>query len=238
MIKALIVEDDEVFADLLIKKIGAVDKDVEVVAVAPGYTQACEMILSIKPQLVLMDINMEGKTAFDILNALPLIDFEIIFITAYKDYAYEAFRYAAADYIVKPCHNDDLVRALNRVQEKLKRTKFLPEITKIPFATASGTLLVAADDIIHCDAHRNYTKIHMNNNEQLLVSKNLKEVQQQLPPRLFFRPHHSYLINLQHVMRVNKASGSSLVMSNKAQIPVSRAKKEELMALFPMPNQG
>ncbi|TLX74726.1 response regulator transcription factor [Labilibacter sediminis] len=242
--KTLII-DDEKNAREAIKSILKYEyNDIQIVGEANGVYSGLEAIKRHKPDLVFLDINMEDGNGFDLLNRLEHIDFSIIFLTAYDEYAVKAFRYSAVDYLLKPIDTDDLDDAIDKVKQQLGHattnlSKLLENLIppnekekKLVLKTSDSIYLVDKNDVIRCEASSNYTQFYFSNRQPILVSKPLKEYDSQLCELGFFRSHQSHLINIKHISHIEKRDGCSIILSDNSQVPVSTRKKNALMNLF------
>lgn len=246
MIKAIIIDDEKHCSDNLQWQIKQYCPEVEVAAICTNAEQGLHEIYKQQPQLVFLDVEMPGMSGFEMLEKLKEINFEIIFTTAFNQYAIRAIRFGALDYLVKPVDKDELRAAIDKV---LKRThgESLNQLTallthikksndlsfqKIALPTIHGYELIPLNNIMYCESKSNYTNICLNNGQQILVSRTLKDIEELLNTEPFFRIHNSYLINLQYAIRYTKGEGGFLVLNNDIILPVSRTKKEELLKLI------
>lgn len=242
MWRTIIVDDEAKGRQSLIKMLQLLHAPVEIVAEAASVETAVALIDSHKPQLVFLDIQLQKGTGFDVLEQLKFKDFQLIFVTAYDQYALKAFRYAAMDYLTKPIDPDQLEEALQRLptteapnfnSEKIHALQANKnELHRLALNDAQGIQLVKVADIIYCSAQNNYTEFHLKDGQKHLVSKTLKEYEELLSDAGFFRVHQSYLINLEEVSQFLKQDGGYVQMSNGSLIGVSRRKKEELLRHF------
>ncbi|MBL7729144.1 MAG: response regulator transcription factor [Dinghuibacter sp.] len=234
MIRTLMIEDDPIFAQLLAKKIAAVAPEVELLETCGSATEALGRIDALQPQLVLLDVEMPEMNGFELLNHVPQINFDIIFITAYEAFAYKAFKYAAIDFIVKPCNNDELKQAIEKILKKQLEAVAMekPRLTKIPLPASDGLLFIDVNDIIRCESERNYTHIHLAGKQKILVSKNLREIEDLLAGNNFFRLHHSHLVNLNHINRYVRSDGGYVVLSDSSEVVIARSRKDEFLQLI------
>ena len=243
MIRVVIVDDEKHCCDNLQWQLKEYCPGVEVVAVSEGAENGLLMIRQLRPQLVFLDVEMPGTNGFEMLERLPGIDFDIIFTTAYDQYAIRAIRFGALDYLLKPIDKDELCEAvaksLNRprrnVMEQL--TALLTHVNssalqKIALPTLHGYELVAVRDIVLCESSSNYTDIRLNDGQHFLISRTLKEIEELLDGPPFLRVHNSFLVNLDYAVRYVRGEGGSLVLKNDISVPVARSRKEELLKLI------
>jgi two-component system LytT family response regulator len=200
-----------------------------------------------QPDLVFLDIEMPGYSGIQILDffAPHQINFELIFTTAYSQYAIKAFELNAVDYLLKPLRPDQVQQAVQKVQEKiggsqlrerleeLRHSLTEPQIAKIAFPLADGILFVAVEELILLAAERMYTRVYTKNDGVFIVSKPLKFFTENLDQsKAFFRPHRSYLINLQCIKKYVNKDGGYLLMDNGEVVSVSKDRKKELFELL------
>ncbi len=184
---------------------------------------------------------MPGKIGFDLLTETYAKDFQVIFVTAHNEYMLQALQYSAADYLLKPVDEDRLIEAVQRAEKRLQtgkkeeHTKALlhnlskagnPAEMKLCLPTLKGFMVLRLDEIIYCEAERSYTIFHLDGNRTVTVSKPLLEYDQILQDTSFLRIHKSFLINLHHVKEYQRGEGGLVIMSDNAEIEVSRRKKE------------
>lgn len=238
MIRTLMIEDDPIFAELLVKKIAATTPEVNLLQVCCSAREGLAKIEELKPSLILLDVEMPEMNGFELLNHVPQIDFDIIFITAYEQFAYKAFKYAAIDFIVKPCNNEELKQAIDKILKKRQdgAAAEKPKLTKIPLPASDGLLFIEVDDIIRCESERNYTHIYLAGKQKILVSKNLKEIEDLLTGNNFFRLHHSHLVNLNHINRYVRSDGGYVILSDASEVTIARSKKDEFLQLINQPD--
>lgn len=240
---SIVVIDDETRArETIIDILALSNTDLEIVGQADSVKNGFELINEKKPNLVLLDINLVDGTGFDILKKFGRIDFKIIFITAHEEYAVQAFKFSAVDYILKPivagellCAIDRALKAIIKEDTELKLGALLSnldKVKKIVLKTAESIHLVNIKNIIRCEADVNYTNFYLDNTEKLLVSRTLKEFAELLEPAGFFRTHQSHLVNADHIIRFDKTEGGHLVMADESIVPVSSRKRESLFRAF------
>ena len=246
MIKTIII-DDEINARIVIAELlENYCKNISLIGQADSVESGLKVIRELKPELVFLDIKLTDGTGFDLLRQLENIDFKIIFITAYEEYAITAFKFSALDYLLKPIDVNELIKSINKAEEliqqdniSLKLDTFFSNIDsiskktrKIILKTTNNIYLVNINEIIRCESDRNYTHFYFLDKEKIVVSKTLKEYEALLNEYDFFRVHHSHLINLQCVEKLEKNNNNVVIMKDKSKVPVSIRKKEELMKLI------
>lgn len=242
MITAIIIDDEAKGRLALREKLSAYCPQVQVLAEASNGQEALMLIKQQQPQLVFLDIEMPKMNGFEMLNALPEKNFHIIFTTAYDQYAIKAIKYAAFDYLLKPIDIEELKTAVEKVagkannqtnnqaellQQNLQHPK--KQLHKLAIPTLDGLLFYDINDIIHLEANSNYTFIHFYGKPKITAAKTLKEFEEILPNNIFFRTHHSHLINLNYIKRYIRGDGGQIEMQNGNYADVSRRKKEEFL---------
>jgi two-component system, LytTR family, response regulator len=240
----VIVEDEARIRRSLINLLKLHCDNVEVVGEAEDITSGAVVIKAREPDVVLLDIQMPDGSGFELLNQLKPLAFKVIFVTAYDQHAVQAFKFSAIDYLLKPVVAEELIQALDRAaqqisaeQSNMKLEVFLSNIQELN-AERKRILLNAHDkaqvicvkEIVSCQADGNYTTFNLADGKKLTVSRPLKEYDEMLSDYRFFRPHHSYLINLMHVDRIEKRDGGQVFMKDGSAIPVAARKSAELMA--------
>lgn len=247
MIKILIVDDEQsagrILKVLLEKHIPG-DKQIEI---SNHPTDALEVLKTYQPSLVMLDIEMPGMNGFDFLNRASEWNFDVIFTTAYDQYAIKAIRFSALDYLLKPIDIVDLQNAVNRHIVKRQNPTVSSQQPlvdnliynlqqkdqqqfKLALSTSEGIFLYEPKEIILLEGSSNYTKFFFANQKQLIVAKTLKEYEDILVEHQFLRVHKSYLVNKSHVLKVDKEG--VLELSNKMNIPISRRRKSEILQWF------
>ncbi|NND32583.1 MAG: response regulator transcription factor [Saprospiraceae bacterium] len=196
---------------------------------------AVKSVLENRPELLFLDIEMPGMNGFDVLRNLMPIDFEVVFVTAYDQYAIQAFRFAAVDYLLKPIIAVDLKEAVKRVREK-RREQISPQhidlllhnlkkgynVPKIALPQGNAFDYVEVSEIIRCQAESNYCHVYLRGGKHYLLTRTLRDLEEWLNPYHFFRCHQSHVINLGEVKRFVKSDGGYLILSNGSHVPVSR----------------
>ncbi len=243
MLKTVIIDDDYVSRMILRELLEKFLENIELVGEAGSVEEGIKVIEKTNPELVLLDISLPDGTGFDLLDKLPKVDFKIIFITAYSEYAIKAFKYSAFDYIVKPLNVDELTKAISRIPQikkienkgvvKTLRENLLTSAEEGPKTIAlpeqNGFAIIRVDDIVRCEGMRNYTKILFRNGEEKVVSRTLLEFENLLAPLGFVRIHRSHLVNIVNVVRYLKSNGGMVELKTGEQLKVSPKHKEELL---------
>lgn len=245
MIRCVIVEDEEMARKVLKSLLAQYCQDVMVCAEADDIVSGKNMIETFRPDLVFLDIEMPGGSGFKLLTSIDEIDFEVVFITAYEQFAIKAIRHDALDYILKPIDPKELVAAVEKVKEaKYKKTlkkqydsllkNLDPEqlvVRKISLSTADKIHLIDVDDIIRCESDNYYTIIFFKDGSSLMVSKTLKEMDQKLEEYDFVRTHKSHLVNMRCIKNFIKDE-MMVVMTDGTKVPVSKRKKERILEVI------
>lgn len=247
MINALII-DDEKGARFILR--GLIEKhfdNIHIVGEADGIETGIEAIKKHQPDLVFLDIQMRKGTGFDLLNQLDTINFEVIFITAYNQYAVDAFKLSAFGYLLKPIKIKELENVIDRLQEKIllhqqntdKRLKVLienygseGEVQKLIIANTDGFEVIEIKHIIRLEGDGNYTHFILENDKKMTSTKNIGEYEKLLNKYGFFRIHQSTLINLRHVAGYIKGDGGLVKMTDGKSLKVSRDRKKSFLEKF------
>lgn len=240
-IRALIIDDEKHSRETLKNLIESYCVGIEIIGLAATVNEAVKMISTLKPELVFMDIELQPGTGFDILSQLEEVDFEVIFTTAFDQYAIKAVKFSSLDYLLKPIDIEELQRAVEKAKKiknkqdyarqlhNLIQNLHFPKESKICLATAEGFEFVNTPEIIYCEASGSYTTFVLTEKRKLLVSKHLKEYENLLTEHHFMRVHNSYLINLREVKKYSKSDGGYITMNNNDIVSISRNKKNEFL---------
>jgi two-component system LytT family response regulator len=244
VIQTIIIEDQQDSREVLQEMLTQHFKNVELVAVCKNAEEGKTAIESFQPDLVFSDIELENASAFDMLQQLTTIDFEVIFTTGYEKYAIQAIKFSALDYLLKPFSLTDLSQALHHYLHKQNKKQSARQFEtlfynlrhiqknskKIALPTSNGLVMVPLSDIIRCQSDVNYTTFFLHNKKKIVISKTLKEYEEMLSEYDFVRVHNSHLINLHHVQNYTKGEGGIITMSDGSEVDVSRRKKDEFLA--------
>lgn len=246
MIRTVII-DDELNARKIVRGIlETIPDKFSIVGEAHNVQSSIELIRKEDPELVLLDIDMPDGTAFDLVHRIGKINFRIIFITAHANYAVQAFKFSAVDFILKPIVSTELFRALDKVEKSIgieelniKMSTLLNNLNpvnknkKLVLKSMDSILSVDISEIYYCESDGgSYTRFYLINDQVFLVSRPLREYDELLSDYNFFRVHKSYLVNLNRVTRYLKQDGGTAIVNNQFEIPVSHRKREEFLERF------
>ena len=245
MIRTIII-DDEAHQRLAIEHmVSNYCPKLKVVSHADSVQSGLSAIIKHKPDLVLLDIQLDDGTGFDLLDKLQTVDFKIIFITAHDQFAVKAFRFSALDYLLKPLDLDDLVHAVAKISEVGQRDFHVQlanlkehldnaerDQKKIIIKTHNHIHLIPVNEIQYCRSDNNYVTFFLKNKKHIVASANLKDYEEILAGSDFFRVHKSYLVNLKFVRRLEKTQGGFVFLEGEVKIPVAVRKRPELFQKF------
>ncbi len=245
MIKVCIIDDEESNRIILAHFLSQYHNEIEIIGQADRVRFGVKMINELKPDLIFLDIEMPDGTGFDLLNQIQEYIPEIIFYTAYNQFAIRAIDCSALAYLLKPITKEALENAIQKAKTIVKNKQQLeqyqilkdnvnnPNLSALKFAVSNsdGTHIICFDKIICCTAHSNYTDIHLEDNKKITVSKTLKEIEVLLENQhQFLRVHQSNIVNINKIDRIIKADNNlSIIVRNGLELAVSRSKKEELL---------
>ena len=240
MIKSIIIDDEINCIETLQWKLENYCSGIKVIASFDNPIKGLEYLKKHKIDLLFLDIEMPLLNGFDILQELPHINFDVIFTTAYESYGVTAVKFSALDYLLKPIRVKELTDAVNRFKHKghssrptSKQIKTLANNpARITLATKESLELVGPEEIVYCASDSNYTMVYLKDGRKKLISRTLREFEDMLTPFEFFRPHNSFLVNMNQVKEYVKTNGGYLILKNKQKIPVSKGKKENLLRMF------
>jgi two-component system LytT family response regulator len=245
MLRTLIIDDEPHVRKTLSRMVEEECENVKLLGTAGSVQEGLQAINKYHPDLIFLDIKMDDGTGFDLLKKAEPVNFKVVFITAFDQYAIQAFKFSAIDYLLKPVDPEDLVDAINRAEEMIQQD-FSTQLRvmdenlrtsdhndkKILLKTADTVHLVKVRDIFYCESDQSYTSFFLSDGQKILVSKTLREYEDLLKDFGFFRVHKSFLVNLFAVSKFKKGDGGYLVMENNDRVPVASRKRDELMLLF------
>ncbi len=215
--------------------------DVELVGDAGSVNEALVLLERIKIDILFLDVALQDGTGFDLLDRLTSIHFNVIFTTAYDEFAVKAFRYNAIDYLLKPINADELITAFHRAAQSISpktvekqivnliKTTSEQNFDRITLPTSEGIVFTQTQDITRLESYGNYSFVFLKDGERILVSQNLKLFEEILPDHSFFRLHQSYIINNSFLKKTIKDGGDFALMTDGTKIPIARRRKEEFI---------
>ncbi len=247
--KAIIIDDEPDNVRLLALQLARHCPQIDLVGQFTDSTDGLLAIQNLLPGLVFLDIEMPVMNGFQLLERVGEINFHIVFVTAYDQFAVRAFRFSALDYLLKPIDTVDLIAAVRRAETTARINPQQLELMRqyhpsgsagvhsfakgrIALPHASGMVFVDTKQIIYCESDSNYTRFHLEGGEQYIVSKTLGDVQDVLETRDFVRVHRQFMVNLEHIQKLVKGEGTYLLLTNGVSIPVARQQKNRLMERF------
>lgn len=241
-LKTIIVEDEQTSREILKNYISKYCPTVEVVGEAQNIDEALILIRNNELDLVFLDVEMPYGSGFDLLEKLGNTNFEVVFVTAYDQYAIDALNKHASYYLLKPISIDELIKAVDYVAEIKTRENDLQDLVLVPklnpvdqkitIPTQDGFEVLQIQDIIYCKADDNYTELFLSNNKKKLVSKTLKYFEDLLQENGFARIHKSFLVNVACVTSYKKGKGGTVYLSNGKELSVSASKKSVFLSYF------
>lgn len=230
MIRILMVEDEAGAATVFQNLLSLHEEDFQFLGVAKNVKDAIVEIKKTKPDVVVLDISLPDGTGFDVLETLGEISFEVIFLTAHENYALQAIKNNAFDYILKPLQSKEMHDVLRKVKLKCEEKIKGAGLNKLALNTVEGVEFINIEEIKYLQASSNYTEIVTVGDEKILASKTLKSFEELLEDP-FCRVHKSYMINTKLIKRYDKSDGIVYLNCGKA-IPVSKTKKDDFLALI------
>ena len=240
--RAIIVDDEKRARNYLRGILEDQFKKIEIIGEADGVEAGIQLVKELTPELIFLDVQMQDGTGFDFLAKINRSKFHVIFISAYDRFAITAIKFSAVDYLLKPVESVDLGLALekvnntkltNEVQNKLDLLlNNVNKIEKIALPSLNGIEFVRIENIVRCESDNNYTNFYLTSGEKIVVSKTLKEFEDMLEGKGFFRTHKSHIINLAYLKKYIKGEGGIAVMEDGSEIAVSRRRKEEFLEVL------
>lgn len=246
MLRTIIVDDEVKNIKLLKSMLRDFCPQVEVIGEAGNIEEAHALIIKSKPDLLLIDILMPYGTAFDLLNKLMPIEFDVVFVTAHDNFAIKAFKYSALDYLLKPVNIEELQNVVQRAVIKSSNKSVNDQLAvlfsqyknntntsaSLAVPTIEGLLFYDIDEIIRIEASGAYTIIYSVKREKVVSSKNIKEYELQLPVDTFFRVHNSHIINIKRLLKYDKGRGGFLTMEDGSIVELATRRKAGFLNLF------
>ncbi|SDE24098.1 two component transcriptional regulator, LytTR family [Pricia antarctica] len=246
MIKTLIIDDEHYGRQSLQQALKQYCPEVEILQICESPEAGIKAIAELKPDLVFLDVQMPNMSGFDVLQKLSPIEFEVIFVTSYDQYAIKAIKFSAIDYLLKPLDVDDLIHAVKRTKENLqkngKRQRYQSvlhninytsgKIEKLAVPTLDGIDFFRTNDIIYCEADGSYTTLYLSGHQKQVISKNLKDFENLLTGSGFCRVHNSHLINMGHIQKYFKGDGGYVIMTDDHHVDISRRRKDAFLGML------
>ncbi len=216
-----------------------------VLAAETDARKGIAMIKELQPHLLFLDVEMPHLNGFETLKSLEPVNFEVIFVTAYSQYAVGAFDVQATGFVTKPVNTEKLVAAVNTATQRIEQKTINKNLfslleqntrqtapNKIPLSTSNGLVFVKINDIVYCESSGNYTHFFMHDEKKIVVSRQLGEYEKLLPETDFIRIHDKYIIHLSYIKEYIKGSGGEVVLENGKELPVSSRRKDDFLSRF------
>ncbi len=244
-IKSIIIEDEQAAREALKNYLGKYCPQVELLGEATNSREGIALIHQLQPELVFLDVEMPFGNAFDVLEGCKDLQFETIFVTAFSEYSLRALNQSAAYYLLKPVSIEELIVAVNKVQEQLlkketfNRNRIIienfkqqnPEKQQVILPTLEGFEVVKMEDIVRLRGNGNFTDIHLKDGSKKMVCRFLKHFENILPLP-FLRVHRSHIININCVTSFIKSNGGSVILTDGNEIEISESYKQSFMGHF------
>lgn len=245
--KVVIIDDESKARSLLHTIISEYCSEIEEIFQAENLLKGIEIIKREEISIVFLDIEMPQHSGLQLFEFLDINDitFEVIFTTAYSNYAIQAFEFSAIDYLLKPLRPNKVKEAVEKAKKALEQNQVQQRLTELKKALSSekfnklalpvedGVLFVKLEDIFLLEADSMYTQFYLKNEKKMLISKPLKYFTDLLESKdMFYKPHRSYLVNLQYLQKLVKKEGTYIELENKFLVPVSKDKKDELLKII------
>ena len=244
MIKAIIIDDESCFREMIQLLLEDYFPDIQIVAQAESVDDAVQAIEEHHPDLVFLDIELKGGTGFHVLQKLKNRSFKLIFITAYNDFAIQAIKFSAIDYILKPINEFEFKSGVERTLLEIERHEPPSPVEnlfvnsqgnhdkKLVLRTSQNIHVVNISEIMHCEADNAYTTFFLNSGEKIMVSKGICKYIELLSCCGFVTPHQSHLVNLNFIKKIDKSDGGFLILKDNTQIPISVRRKQAVLDIL------
>ena len=241
-VKVLLVDDENKTRNLLVNMLNSLGYELEISTDGCDVKSGLKAVQHFNPDIVLLDIQMPDGTGFDFLELIPKRDFAVIFVTAHQEYAIKAIKAKALDYILKPIDIDELKKALNTAAEEKglelksdqseKNGETKVTNGKLILRTHDSIFMVQLEELIRCEADGNYTTFYLSNGKKITTSKTLKEYNDLLNQKTFYKCHRSHVINLSFFNRYEKNNGGVIILKEGHEVPLARSCKEDFFKLL------
>ncbi|MGD9992304.1 MAG: LytR/AlgR family response regulator transcription factor [Salinivirgaceae bacterium] len=245
MIKAILIDDEKELRQMSRMLLSQNFPTIEIVGEADSVQTGIDLIQLTKPNLVFMDIEINGGTGFNILQQVKPYSFKLIFVTAFNQFAIKAIKFSAIDYILKPVNEYEFINAVENAIQSIESQHLNAQLAnffehyekktqskKIVLRTSEAMHIVDIAEIIYCKSDNSYTTFYLHQQKEILVSKSIKEYTNLLEEFNFIRPHQSFLVNLNFIKKVDKTDGGFLILNNGSEIPISTRRKQSLMHIL------
>lgn len=237
--KTIIIEDENNSRELLQNLIELYCPNIQIIAHASSVETGYSAIVKHQPELVFLDIKMADGSGFDLLGMFNHISFQLIFTTAYQEFAIQAFQFSAIDYLLKPISPDLLVKSIHKALQRIEKPKLEIEALlenqkqnkpkKIVIKTNTKVYAIRLEEILRMESDSSYTTVYLKNGDKIMAAKQLKEYEEILSTEGFMRIHQSHLINLEHLFYIHKGKNEA-ILNDETSIPISLKKKSALLA--------
>jgi two-component system, LytTR family, response regulator len=230
MLRAIIIDDELAGINILSVLINRLEMDVRVIATSTDEEKGIELIENYRPDILFLDIQMPKMTGFELLENLTYKDFKLVFTTAHREFAIQAIKNKASDYLLKPIDAEELRSCLESLLNNVNMQDNIRSRTLIEVPAADGTILVKQQNIMRLEASGSYTTIYLKDGTKYTASKNLKHFELLLDPQNFHRCHISHVINLNEVTKLINNDGYFALMSNDSTVEISKKNRDSLLA--------
>jgi len=242
--RAVIIDDEPKARKNIINIINLINTDIQIVGEGEDIKSGVKVISEMKPDIVFLDIQMPGGSGFQLLDKFPIINFKVIFITAFDNFAIKAFKYSAIDYLLKPIDPQEFKKAMEKLNSIIQKEDYSLKIKtllnnisddknqKIVLKTSEGFHIIKIKDIIRCESDKGYTNFFLHDGKTILVSSIIKGYDEMLSEKGFLRTHQSHLINMDYIKSFIKSDGGYIVMQDGATVPVSKRRKEAILNML------
>lgn len=244
-LNCMILDDEPRNVQLLQHMLTEHCPQLNIVATETDARKGVAIIKELQPQLLFLDVEMPHLNGFETLKSLEPVGFEVIFVTAYSQYAVEAFEVHAVGFVTKPVNTEKLMAAVQiatqRIEQKsinknlfslLESNSRQQQPNKIPLSTTNGLVFVKISDIMYCESSGNYTNFFMHDDKKIVVSRQLGEYEKLLPETDFIRIHDKYILNLSFIKEYIKGSGGEVILENGKELPVAARRKDDFLSRF------
>ncbi len=247
MIRTILIDDEVRSLKTLEVMLQPFNNVLQIVGVYSSPLDALREIYNLSPDLIFLDIEMPKLNGFQFLDAVKNISFNVIFTTAYDQFAIKAFKYSAVGYLLKPVDEDDLKIAIDKVltseikkllpvqmdilRQSMQRVVNKKE-QKIALPASDGLVFVLLQEIVRCESDNNYTKVYFINKDKMVICRTLKDIEELLGEEHFLRVHQSHLVNMNYIKKFVKSDGGYLLMNDNTEIPISRSKKDDFLIKY------